>query len=95
MSERMRIDNNGNVGIGLTGATYRLQLTSVYETSESAKVFKAFNNSAGRTSNPQETHWDMGGHGGADRTRFISYDYSVNSGTRSKFKIQTLNMHLT
>ena len=89
-SERMRIEGTtGNVGIGLTGATYRLQLTSVYETADSPKVFKAFNNSAGSTSSPQYTYWDMAGHGGADRTRLISYDYSQNSGTRSKFVIQT------
>jgi len=79
----------GNVGIGLSGPTYRLQLTSVYETSESPKVFKAYNNSAGSTSTPQYTYWDMAGHGGADRVRFISYDYSQNSGTRSRFNIQT------
>ena len=79
----------GNVGIGLSGPAYRLQLTSVYETSDSPKVFKAFNNSAGSTSSPQYTYWDMAGHGGADRVRFISYDYSSNSGTRSRFNIQT------
>jgi len=79
----------GNVGIGLSGPTYRLQLTSVYETADSPKVFKAFNNSAGSTSSPQYTYWDMAGHGGADRVRFISYDYSQNSGTRSRFNIQT------
>ena len=79
----------GNVGIGLSGPSYRLQLISVYETSDSPKVFKAYNNSAGSTSSPQYTYWDMAGHGGADRTRLISYDYSQNSGTRSKFVIQT------
>ena len=79
----------GNVSIGLSGPTYRLQLTSVYETADSPKVFKAFNNSAGSTSSPQYTYWDMAGHGGADRVRFISYDYSQNSGTRSRFNIQT------
>jgi hypothetical protein len=79
----------GNIGIGLSGPTYRLQLTSVYETSDSPKVFKAFNNSAGSTSSPQYTYWDMAGHGGLDRVRFISYDYSQNSGTRSRFALQT------
>ena len=79
----------GNVGIGLSGPTYRLQLTSVYNTTGSEKVFKAFNNSAGSTSNPAYTYWDMGGHGGEDRVRFISYDYSSNSGTRSRFNLQT------